>query len=333
MQIVLQQIGAYLHKKGEAFEVRTADGSHKISPARIDSILISPGVKISSDALLFAIKKQIEVILLDGKGSPMGRIWSHQYGSISSIRKQQVHFGEGKSGAMWITGLIARRITTQRDLLLSLARDRPAKRNLIESTAQTLDSILLKVEALQPDTLDDAAKAQLRGWEGAAGQSYFSALAAVVPEEYRFERRSRRPALDIFNAVLNYLFGILYGRIEGALIKAGIDPYLGVFHRDEYNRPVLVFDMIEPYRAWAEAVLLSLCFHRALREDMFAREGRSFWLDTAGKKLIIGAMNDYLAEVVQLNGKRRSRLVHIQEDCYNLAQRMLAEAKGEDSPL
>ena len=80
-------------------------------------------------------------------------------------------------------------------------------------------------------------------------------------------------------------------------------------------------------------MLLSLCFHRALREEMFAREGRSFWLDTAGKKLIIGAMNDYLAEVVQLNGKRRSRLVHIQEDCHNLAQRMLAEAKGEDGPL
>lgn len=60
------------------------------------------------------------------------------------------------------------------------------------------------------------------------------------------------------NALLNYGYGILYGSIQVELIKAGIDPYIGVLHRDNYNKPVLVYDIIELYRTWIDEVVFSL---------------------------------------------------------------------------
>lgn len=56
------------------------------------------------------------------------------------------------------------------------------------------------------------------------------------------------PAFDAFNSLLNYLYGMLYVMVEMALVKAGIDPYMGILHADEYQKITMVYDCIEPYR-------------------------------------------------------------------------------------
>ena len=60
--------------------------------------------------------------------------------------------------------------------------------------------------------------------------------------------------------MLNYSYGVLYGRVERLLILAGLDPFIGFFHCDSYKKPSLVYDLIEPFRAIAErtTVLFSL---------------------------------------------------------------------------
>ncbi len=135
----------------------------------------------------------------------------------------------------------------------------------------------------------------------------------MLPPEYAFESRSRQPATDIFNALLNYAYGILYGKVEGSLIKAGLDPYAGIFHRDEYNRPALVFDVIEKYRVWMDYIVIQLCKQKALPADCFftGPEGGGCRLEALGKRILIQSVNDYLSEIISLDGKERSRLTHI----------------------
>ena len=128
----------------------------------------------------------------------------------------------------------------------------------------------------------------------------------------KFEGRSQHPALDAFNCLLNYGYGILYGKIEGALIKAGIDPYVGVFHRDDYNRPVLVFDIIEIYRVWIDYVVINLANQHIINEDFFSiKEDGSYWLEALGKRILIQSVNDYFDEVVKIGALERSRANHI----------------------
>jgi CRISPR-associated protein Cas1 len=167
--------------------------------------------------------------------------------------------------------------------------------------------------------------ASLRGWEGAASKRYFSCIAELVPPFYQFEQRDRLPARDPFNATLNYAYGILYGKVEGALIKAGIDPYAGVFHRDDFNRPALVYDMIERYRTWMDFVVVSLCRALAFPEESFDRhpETGAVLLGPLAKRILIQSVDDYLHEVIQWQGKTLSRLSHMDQDAYKLAKEFL----------
>jgi len=146
-----------------------------------------------------------------------------------------------------------------------------------------------------------------------------------MPVSYQFEIRDRQPAKDPFNALLNYSYGILYGKIEGALIKAGIDPYVGIFHRDDYNRPALVYDIIERYRAWMDYVVVQLCMAEAIPEEAFELRNidSALLLGPLAKRILIQSVNDYLGEIIQLNGKPLSRISHIEEDMHRLAKLFL----------
>lgn len=175
-----------------------------------------------------------------------------------------------------------------------------------------------KVAKVEGEIVADAAPA-LRGWEGAGSRRYFQAISVCLPALYQFERRSQHPAANAFNALLNYGYGMLYGKVEGALIKAGIDPYVGVFHRDDYNRPVLVYDIIERYRSWIDYVVIELCRQDAFPEDCFVDRNGGIWLEGLGKRILIQSVNDYLAEVVTLQRVSRSRLSHIQRQAHQLA--------------
>ncbi len=146
-------------------------------------------------------------------------------------------------------------------------------------------------------------------------------LALFIESKLFKGSRSQNPATDIFNCLLNYGYGILYGKIEGALIKAGIDPYVGVMHRDDYNRPVLVFDIIEKYRVWVDYVVINLCMQDAIDEDCVSiKSDGSYWLEGIGKRILIQSLNDFLSEVIVLKGIERSRAHHIQLYAHNLAQ-------------
>ncbi|MCB0569561.1 MAG: CRISPR-associated endonuclease Cas1 [Phaeodactylibacter sp.] len=320
MHLVLNSFGASIRKENGLFAVSTAAGKQMIPPADVTSISVSKGARISSDAVLLAIEHEIDVLFVDGLGKPQGRVWSIRYGSISSIRRSQVEFLFSPRSVEWARDLVDEKINNQIALLLALnvGQDERTER-LLRYAINSMEDHRGKIRKLEGESVSDISPT-LRGWEGAASKRYFEALSACLPEGYRFEKRSRQPAEDRFNAMLNYAYGMLYGKVEGALIKAGLDPYTGIFHRDDYNRPALVFDVIEKYRIWADYVVVQLCRQEAMSEECFSEtEGLGLMLDGLGKRILIQSVNDYLAEVIELNGLRRSRQEHIQRQAFELA--------------
>ncbi len=318
MHLVINKFGSTVYVKDRKFEIRNKDGKVFFAPSKVESIFMMRGTKLTTDAISLAVNNNIDLVILEKSGEPVGRVWSNQYGSVSTIRKQQVFFSEADVSVEWIQQITSEKIQSQLELLKSLMRDRPAKQAMIQDGISFLQKMDASVQQL--DLMDSGFKDSLRGLEGNASKAYFRVLSAIVPDTYQFEKRSRRPAKDMFNAMLNYMYGILYARIEGSLIKAGLDPYLGIFHRDEYNKPVLAFDMIEKYRVWADTVALRLCIKRIPEAYMFEAKKGGIWLGNAGKKIVIESFNDYMDEVIQLNHRRRSRMNHIQDDMHRFAK-------------
>lgn len=321
MELVLSTFGTALNVDNNAFVVTQGKERQRLSADDVTSIQISKGASITSDAALLAIEKEIPVIFVDRKGSPKGRIWSPKYGSISTIRKGQLSFTQGKAAVQWIKGVLSRKLSNQQALIYMMLHDE-SQQKTVERSVHRIEEYRKKVEAINGDTMQDVA-ASLRGWEGMAARIYFDALNLSLPEHLRFAERSQHPALDAVNAYLNYGYGILYSRVEGALIQAGIDPYIGVLHRDEYNRPVLVYDVIEIYRLWIDYVVYGLACQGAITDDCYSiKEDGSYWLESLGRRILIQSVNDYLEEVVDMNGLSRSRAYHIVLYAQDLAQRM-----------
>lgn len=330
MHIVLNSFGASIAQENGLFAVSTAEGKQLISAREVKSITVSRGARISSDAVLLAIQNEVDVIFVDSMGKPQGRVWSIRYGSISDIRRKQLDFLYSPAAVEWVKDLVVEKINGQVAMLLALQLDQPeATQRRILTVLNRLEDYKNKVRRCEGELVSDVAPS-LRGWEGAASRHYIQMLSECLPEKYRFDERSRQPATDPFNAMLNYGYGMLYGKVEGALVKAGLDPYTGIFHRDDFNRPALVFDVIERYRTWIDYVVVQLCLQDAMVDECFiTHEDGAVLLQGLGKRILIQSVNDYLAEVISWKGVERSRAEHIQLDAHRLATFFLNQSPSE----
>lgn len=323
MHLVINSYGATLQKENGLFLITTPDGKQSIPPDKVRSISISKAARITSDAVLLAIKHEIDLLFVNDSGMPEGRVWSVQYGSISSIRKAQIEFLYSPASLQWVKDLLVEKINSQIAHLLALQPPKEVlpQHNIVRVAINGMEDHKQKIQKAEGDHVSDIAPS-LRGWEGAAAVKYFTAISALLPDSYKFENRSRQPAGDKFNAMLNYAYGMLYGKVEGALIKAGIDPYCGIFHRDDYNRPALVYDVIEQYRVWMDYVVVQLAMQEAIPEDCFetSNDVPGVRIEALGRRILIQGVNDYMAEIITIQGKERSRQTHIDLNAQQLAQ-------------
>lgn len=320
MELILNTFGTSLSRDSEGFIISHKNGKQRIPADGIKSIQISRGAQITSDAVILAVEKEIEVLFMDKGGQPIGRIWSPKYGSVSTIRKGQLAFSFSKEAITWIKNIIRQKIENQQALLLMMRKDDNATENKVQKAINRLEDYRTKIAGLEGEIVADIAP-NLRGWEGVASKIYFEALNLFIPEPLRFENRSQHPAMDIVNAMLNYGYGLLYGKIEGALIKAGIDPYIGIMHRDDYNRPVLVYDVIEIYRVWIDYVVYALVSQSSINDEYYSvKEDGSYWLEPLGRRVLIQSVNDYLEEITTNKGVSRSRQQQIFLYAQDLAQ-------------
>lgn len=325
MQLFLDSYGAFLGVKNGMFWVKPRQGEGRVFAIReVNAIFLTRGVSMSSDAMALAVENAIPVLLLNAIGHPVAQIWSGQYGSISTIRKKQALFATDLQGMLWIREVLLQKMQQQAAQLLAWRENwgaDSATTNLLRKCVAGIDGIIFSMQNWEynQQSFNDIAGA-FRGWEGTATRYYFKGMAALLPLPYRFSGRSKRPAYDPFNALLNYLYGMLYAYVELAQMKAGLDPYTGILHADEYNRPTLVFDMIEIYRQWAENTAMELCFYQKLPPDAFTEtEMEGVRLAPPGKGLVIHTFLTFLNDKTEYKSQVRKRLTHIDLDAMRLA--------------
>ncbi len=311
MEIVVNTFGTKVGVDNGMLLVRNGEEYQRIPLGKVRSIQLCRGCSITSDLIFTAVENNIDILFGTRSGKPAARIWGNQFGSIATIRKMQIQFSQHPQGADFIRGIMRRKLMNQVAVVTLLFMPDRSTDGLINDCIAFLEKYITKLDEVEIPSLTDKADT-LRGWEGICGKRYFECINRHLPEQYRFESRSQHPALDMFNALLNYAYGMLYGKIESAMIRAGIDPYIGIFHRDEYNRPVFVYDVIELFRYWADITVINLCMQQVIFPEFFTVEQGAWFLNNDGKRILIQSFNDYLDEVVMLGNLERSRSTHIE---------------------
>ncbi len=327
MQLVINTYGTYLHIKDELFEVRVRkDGiveKHHFASQKVKSILLSKGAAISTDAIILAMKNNIDIIVFEYDGTPVGRFWHSRPGSTSKIRKKQLEASLDERGVKWVKTWLTNKLENQIDFLKRLKKNRRVKSDDIQQTIETIDELRKKIGLLNAGEVSEL-EATLRGLEGTAGRLYFQTLSVLLSDRYRFKGRSFRPAEDPFNAFLNYAYGILYSRVEKTLTIAGLDPFVGFMHRDDYNTKSLVFDFIEPYRIIAEEVVFKLFSAKKVNDKHTDKITNGYSLNAEGKNLLVQHFFKFFDEdKIRHKGRNQTRSNAMQLDAHHFANQLI----------
>lgn len=294
MQLLLDTRGLVLKQHNRSFLVVGKTKKAKISPHRIDSIAVTAACMLTTTALRLAIKHKIPVYIIGPTGAIEGTLWSPYLAGLASQRKSQVYWTDSKDALIWILDIIALKIERQAQLLQQLGQPKVAKALLVHQ-AKLMDLQTEKAKLTNINTSDfEQIRGTVFGLEGTAARHYWAGIAATLPKGWQFQGRSRRPAKDAFNASLNYLYGMMYGSVELAVFSAGLDPYMGVLHREEYNRPAFTFDCIEPFRPWLDELLVASFQAEIPKMNWFTPKGEGWWLGKQGRAWIIPQFNDFL---------------------------------------
>ena len=323
MQIIINKYGSSIQKSGELFKIFSDGKTTKISPKRVESIVISNGVSVSSDVVMMSLKNNIEIYIIDQYGNPIGRFWHARMGSTVKIRRAQLLSSMDtrglKFGLQWING----KFENQIKFLKNMQNRRTRLSAEIQNAVNSMLTIREKINILEGN-IDDIRNTIL-GLEGAAGRIYWNIYGKFMSGGFEFKGRTFRPAEDEINAIINYGFGFLYRIVEKGIILSGLDPYIGFVHSDNYNKISLVFDVIEKYRIWVEDCIISMLSKKQLKKSYFENVSAGFYLNEEGKKAFIPTFNEYLDKTILYKNRNIQRRNVIQLDLQSFAKELLRE--------
>jgi CRISPR-associated protein Cas1 len=127
---------------------------------------------------------------------------------------------------------------------------------------------LERLDGLLADLEKCADLDKIRGYEGAAAQICFHAVNRRVKiPEFRSERRVPHFRPDRYNAMLDFAYHLLANRVNALTRSAGLNPYLGFVHSPEAPYESLVYDLVEPFRARVDRLVVRLINRAEIRPE------------------------------------------------------------------
>jgi len=321
MQLVLDTKGITVSRKDGAFHIQGENGSRTFGPGKLESIAVTANVRLEANAVRLAIQHRIPILFFNRIGKAQARLWSPYFESIATLRRYQVHFAESPEATNWMIDLFLLKTDAQVSNLKYLK-----KRQMFSALGPAIARLQVQSRQFENyrDVLIEECRQHLMGTEGQLAKLYWLGVGEAMPRPFRFRKRSRRPAEDFFNAAINYAYGMLYSVVEGGLFAAGLDPHLGLLHVDEFTKPTLAFDLIEPFRPWVDRLIIESCIEKKLQPVFFAKNQYGLFLNKKGKAFLIPLFNDFLRSKRTYLQQESTVKNHIYFLASRLAQRIRA---------
>jgi CRISPR-associated protein Cas1 len=117
VQLVINTFGASLRKQGEQFVITAGDKRVAVSAHKVQSILLSTAILLSTDAVELALANNIDLVVLDRDGNPQGRFWPAKMGCTAAIRRRQLEVAEGPEGLAVARDWIVAKLRNQVEFL------------------------------------------------------------------------------------------------------------------------------------------------------------------------------------------------------------------------
>jgi len=248
---------------------------------------------MSSPAIILAAESQIPVVICNSCGKPQARLWSPMFLNTSALRRKQYLFAAKEQSFAWAEEIIRLKIKGQTDNLAFVAGRRSSLNPEVEKALSNISTQLAKLQTAEA-TDGSVRKKLILFCEAYAAAYYWQLVGIKLPLPFTFTNRIKREPTDAFNACINYLYGMLRNQTETAVLSIGLDPALGIMHRDGYHMPSLVFDLMEPFRPVMDRLLITAIFQNQMPDDCIEVHDEKYRISKAGRKQLIGLFYEKL---------------------------------------
>jgi CRISPR-associated protein Cas1 len=234
----------------------------------------------------------IALVLLDSGGRFKARLEGETGGNILLRQAQHRAAADGAFSLALARAIVAGKVRNQRQVLLRGARE---AREADDQAAlvRAAKDLVASQRALPLAASHDA----VRGVEGEAARTYFSAVNRLVRPDLRdafaLDGRSRRPPRDRMNALLSFFYSMWMNDCRSACEAAGLDPQLGFLHAVRPGRAALALDLVEEFRPYADRLALTLVNRGQVSAgDFIEREGGAVMLEGDARKAVVVAYQE-----------------------------------------
>jgi CRISP-associated protein Cas1 len=321
MQIVLDSWGLQLSVRNQCFLIEAGKDARMIHPSKVSSILVTMPSRLSSPALVLAAQCEIPVIICDHTGSPQVRIWSPHFINISTLRRKQYSYTRSEAALEWASDIIASKIEGQLNNLAYIADRRPSQLPEIQKAIAEINHQRALYDK-RKNKAQKAVKREILFIEAYTASRYWALIGQKLPEPFIFTLRVKPHAKDVFNSCLNYFYGMLKNHVETAVLSMGLDPALGIIHRDGYKLPSLVFDLMEPFRPHTDRMLLTAIIENDIDGKIAETKGEEILLTRPGRKKLITLFNDKMESRVMYGGTVTALKNHILIEAKHLSDQI-----------
>ena len=111
--------------------------------------------------------------------------------------------------------------------------------------------------------------------------------------------------------------------MEKGCIIAGLDPYMGLLHTDNYNKKSFVFDLIEIFRISMDRTVMGLFAKKQVKESLFDPVPGGLYLNKEGKAMLIAAINETFDKTVPYRGRKVKVRNIIPMECHRIANSLI----------
>lgn len=286
-QIIVDKYGSSVRIKNKLLIIKSDEKTLEISPFKVSKLIISSQVSISGEVVVICKLHSIDLIFLDSYNFPIARIWNNKFGSISTIRKNQLEYFKTEDSFLLIKEWQIEKINTFKRLI---KEDR-----LIDN----LNDLIKKMQNIKIEQTLSKFRVEIHSIEALASKIYFRYVNKLLPENYRVNSREKKNSKKKFNSILNYSFGILYNFLEKEIIISGLDPSIGILHINNYGKVPLVYDIIEMYRYICYESLIEMLEKENFSEEDFELTDKYLKLSKNIRKYITIYLNKHLEKEVK----------------------------------
>jgi len=204
-------------------------------------------------------------------------------------------------------------------IFYALLRLNRKKNNLSSSYVQEIQSLKKQIANMN-------SVSQLMGIEGMIRQQYYRTLNEMIPTDFVFEERIKRPPRDPFNALISFGNTMMYTAILSEIYKTQLNSTISYLHEPSQKRFSLCLDLAEIFKPlFVDPLIIALVNTKKIQMKHFEDHEGMIYLSEEGRKIFIAAFDKKLKDSIKHRQLKRNVTYRylIRLECYKLIKHVI----------